>query len=82
MGSLRAVGSSRAFHFGNYIQFAYKLSPNREQERAALARMPKWVSDDVFEIDARAEGNPTRDQIRLMMQSLPADSRPTDWGAY
>ena len=37
------------------------------------ARMAKWVSDGMFEIDARAEGNPTKDQMRLMMQSLLAD---------
>jgi uncharacterized protein (TIGR03435 family) len=29
--------------------------------------------DDLFDIEARAEGNPTKDQMRLMAQSLLAD---------
>jgi uncharacterized protein (TIGR03435 family) len=32
-----------------------------------------WVYNDRFDIDARAEGNPTKDQMRLMMQSLLVD---------
>ena len=55
-----------------YISFAYKLSVS-EAKAAAAERMPKWVTDDFFGIDARAEGNPTKDQMRLMMQSLLAD---------
>ena len=38
-----------------------------------LARLPKWVDTDLFEIDAKAAGNPTKDQMRLMMQSLLAE---------
>jgi len=38
-----------------------------------LAPLPKWVTTDNFEIQAKAEGNPTKDQMRLMMQSLLAD---------
>jgi bla regulator protein BlaR1 len=53
-----------------YIAFAYKLSPPDERQQAQL---PKWVSTDLFEIEARAQGNPTKDQMRLMMQSLLAD---------
>ena len=41
-----------------------------QQKRALLTRLPKWFDTDFFEIEARAEGNPTRDQMRLMMQSL------------
>jgi bla regulator protein blaR1 len=55
-----------------YIAFAYKLPPNEEQTRAMLAHLPKW-SGGLFEIEARAKGNPTKDQMRLMMQSLLAD---------
>jgi bla regulator protein blaR1 len=40
---------------------------------AMLARLPKWVSTDSYAINAQAEGNPTKDQMRLMMQSLLAD---------
>jgi bla regulator protein blaR1 len=56
-----------------YIAFAYKFQPTENQTRAALAQLPKWVNTDLFEIEARADGNPTKDQMRLMMQSLLAD---------
>jgi bla regulator protein blaR1 len=36
------------------------------------AQLPKWVNDDCA-IDAKAEANPTKDQMRLMTQSLLAD---------
>jgi bla regulator protein blaR1 len=38
-----------------------------------LAHLPKWVATDHFVIQAKAEGNPTKDQMRLMMQSLLSD---------
>ena len=56
-----------------YIEFAYKIKLTDEQGYSMLARLPKWVSTDRFEINAKAEGNPTKDQMRLMMQSLLAD---------
>jgi bla regulator protein BlaR1 len=56
-----------------YIQFAYKLSLTPEQTGSMLAHLPKWVDADYFEIHAKAEGNPTKSQMRLMMQSLLAD---------
>jgi uncharacterized protein (TIGR03435 family) len=52
-----------------YISFAYKL----DQMHSMLSRLPKWASTEHFEIRARAAGNPTKDQVRLMMQSLLAD---------
>lgn len=56
------------------IEFAYKLSPAPEQEKALLDSLPKWASTQMFAIHARASsGNPTKDQFRLMMQSLLAD---------
>jgi uncharacterized protein (TIGR03435 family) len=61
---------SASFPLSGYISFAYKLSA---YETAALAQLPKSVSIDFFEIEARADGNPTKDQMRLMMQSLLAD---------
>jgi bla regulator protein blaR1 len=54
-----------------YIRFAYKLAPYQFAD--AIAHAPKWVATDIFEIDASAPGNPTKDQMRLMMQSLLAD---------
>jgi bla regulator protein blaR1 len=56
-----------------YIQFAYKLWPNEMQSRE-LSRLPKWVSTDRYSIEARAAtANPTKDQMRLMVQSLLAE---------
>ena len=62
---------SASFPLSAYIEFAYELRPG--QVDAALGQFPNWVSTDVYEIEARAEGNPTKDQMRLMMQSLLAD---------
>ena len=56
-----------------YISFAYKLTPAPDQRQAMLAHLPKWVGTDRFDIEARSEGNPSKDQMRLMMQSLLAD---------
>jgi bla regulator protein BlaR1 len=55
------------------ISFAYKLRLTPGQLDAMISHLPKWVSTDVFEIEARASGNPTKDQMRLMMQSLLAE---------
>jgi uncharacterized protein (TIGR03435 family) len=50
-----------------YLRFAFKL-PQGE-----LTDLPAWVYDEHFDIVGRANGNPTKDQMRLMMQSLLAD---------
>jgi uncharacterized protein (TIGR03435 family) len=50
-----------------YLRFAYKLG------QSDLLGLPGWVYNDRFDIEARAQGNPTKDQMRLMMQSLLAD---------
>jgi len=52
-----------------YISFAYKLS----QMHPMLSALPEWAKTRHFVIDARATGNPTKDQLRLMMQSLLAN---------
>lgn len=59
------------FPLNTFIQFAYKLAPFQTAD--ALASAPKWLGTDRFEIEAEAQGNPTKDQIRLMMQSLLAE---------
>jgi bla regulator protein BlaR1 len=65
---------SSDFSLTTYITFAYKLSLTQEQRQAMVAHLPKWVAEDRFDIQAKAtEGNPTKDQMRLMMQSLLAD---------
>ena len=53
----------------SYINFAYKL----DQLHPMLSNLPNWVSTDHFEVRARVTGNPTKDQLRQMMQSLLAD---------
>jgi len=57
-----------------YIAFAYKLSLDHEQEKLLLDSLPKWAATQMFAVHARASSsNPTKDQYRLMMQSLLAD---------
>lgn len=66
--AFRPVGGhfSAGFPLGVYITFAYKI-PLKEGQH-----FPDWVYDR-FDIQAEAEGNPTKDQMRLMMQSLLAE---------
>lgn len=54
-----------------YIIFAYKLTGNQEQ--SLLSQLPKWAVTDRFDIQGKAQGNPSKDQMRLMMQALLAD---------
>ncbi len=57
-----------------YIAFAYKLSLDHEQGKLLLDSLPKWAATQMFAVRARASsGNPTKDQYRLMMQSLLAN---------
>jgi uncharacterized protein (TIGR03435 family) len=35
--------------------------------------VPKWANTNRYDIEAKASGNPTKDQFRLMVQSLLAD---------
>jgi uncharacterized protein (TIGR03435 family) len=69
-----------------YITFAYKLSGTQELAlRFSIfpglpkSGAPTWVTGtvdapgDFFDIEARASGNPSLDQMRLMMQALLAD---------
>jgi uncharacterized protein (TIGR03435 family) len=48
-----------------YIRFAYKLDQDDD-----LLRLPAWVYDERFDIEARAAGATTKDQMRRMMQGL------------
>jgi bla regulator protein BlaR1 len=61
------------FTLETYIEFAYKLRPSSDERRAMYANLPRWVSTDAYVIRAKADGNVTKDQLRLMMQSLLAD---------
>ena len=66
-------GQFRAMNFPliAYIEFAYKITENQEQ--FLLPQIPEWVTTSRFDIQATAQGNPTKDQMRLMMQSLLED---------
>lgn len=54
-----------------YIGFAYKL-PGSQADLLAR-QLPEWATTERFDIEARAGGSPTKDQMRLMMQALLAD---------
>ena len=55
-----------------YIAFAYKLE--RSQSTHPMPTLPEWARRATYDIEARPPGsNFTRDQVRLMMQSLLAD---------
>jgi uncharacterized protein (TIGR03435 family) len=47
-----------------YLRFAYRLGPGE------LLDLPKWVYNERFDIEARANGEQTKDQMRTMMRSL------------
>ena len=64
---------SANFPLKTYIEFGYKIMPTKEQEQTMLAHLPDWVGVDNYTLEARADGNPTKDQMRLMMQSLLAE---------
>ncbi len=64
---------SADFPLTTNIRFAYKLPLTPAQTEAMLAHLPSWIGSDRFRIEARAQGNPTKDQMRAMIQSLLAD---------
>jgi uncharacterized protein (TIGR03435 family) len=60
------------FPVSTYIGFAYKLT-QAHVELLHGPGWPKWADSERFDIEARADGTVTKDQMRLMMQSLLAD---------
>jgi uncharacterized protein (TIGR03435 family) len=66
-------GLFRATNFPlfTYISFAYKMGSY--QESALRPTLPKWVTSNRYDIEAHAQGNPSKDQMRLMMQALLAE---------
>jgi uncharacterized protein (TIGR03435 family) len=44
-----------------------------DQMMALRERLPDWVTIERYDVQARAEGNPTKDQMRLMMRALLAE---------
>jgi uncharacterized protein (TIGR03435 family) len=63
--------SQTNFPLSAYILFAYKL--NEAEMHAVQSQLPKWANTERYDIQAKASGNPTKDQYRLMMQALLAD---------
>ena len=50
-----------------YLRFAFKLG------QGDLSGLPSWIYTERFDIEARSTVNTTKDQMRLMMQSLLAE---------
>lgn len=73
--AFRPVGGhfSADFPLTTYITFAYRIGLTAGQRAAMVAHLPGWVATDRFDIQAEAQGSPTKDQMRLMMQSLLAE---------
>lgn len=63
--------SASNFPLVTYIVFAYNLLGNQIQ--ALVPQLPGWATTDSFDIEAHASGDPTKDQMRLMMRTLLAD---------
>jgi uncharacterized protein (TIGR03435 family) len=60
------------WNFMPLIVFAYKLNAN--QYESLTSQLPNWAKTERFDIQARAaNSDPTKDQMRLLMQSLLAD---------
>jgi len=49
------------------VEWAYGIQPSQHSGG------PSWIETDRYDIVAKAEGNPTDDQIKLMVQTLLAD---------
>jgi bla regulator protein blaR1 len=49
------------------ITFGYNIKDNQ------IAGAPSWLNTDRYDVAARADGNASQDQLRLMAQSLLAD---------
>jgi uncharacterized protein (TIGR03435 family) len=62
-----------------YIIFAYRLNGTQELAlrfdyyKGLSQHLPAWVKSSSYDIEARASSPVTKDQMRLMMQSLLAD---------
>lgn len=56
-----------------FVMFAYRLFLTNKEVDAMLAGLPAWVKTQNYAIEARGPEGQTKDQIRLMMQSLLAE---------
>jgi uncharacterized protein (TIGR03435 family) len=51
--------------------YAYRMQMS--ETSAAFRNQPDWVSNRIYTVTFRAEGEPTRDQVREMMRTMLAD---------
>lgn len=63
--------SSTGLPLATYLVFAYRMIGNQGQY--LLPQLPDWAKTDHYDIQARASGNPGKNDMRLMMRSLLAD---------
>ncbi len=63
--------STTGFPLVTYLFFAYKVIGNQGQY--LLPQLPAWATTEKYDIQARAEGNPGKDQMRMLMRGLLAD---------
>ncbi len=66
--------SARGLPLVSYLFFAYKITG--DQSEAVRSQLPGWATTDRFDIEAKTDGDPakdTKDQMRLMVQSLLAE---------
>jgi uncharacterized protein (TIGR03435 family) len=71
-GPTHGIFSSTNRPLVDYIAFAYMLTDSQRQD--LISQLPAWALSDGLDIEAKSENHdPTKDQMRLMMQSLLAD---------
>ena len=63
--------SATNFPLVTYIVFAYKIAGNQMQ--TLVPQLPGWVTTEKFDIQARVQGNPGKDEMRMMMRTLLAE---------
>jgi uncharacterized protein (TIGR03435 family) len=79
MNPTGSLFSAEGWPLLRYVIFAYKLGGTQELAlrfdyySGLQLHTPGWIRDRDFDIEARAAGTATKDQMRLMMQSLLAD---------
>lgn len=57
---------------GELVVFAYDLR-STPLRRAVYEQLPKWTQDEWYAIEARADGDPSREDVRQMVRSLLED---------
>src|SRR5438105_4356077 len=62
-GRFRATATTLKF----LVEWAYRIQPFQHSDG------PAWFGADRYDVEAKAEGNPTEQQMRLMVQTLLAD---------